>query len=68
MAKANLVERVGALKEQGLSFTKIGEMLNMSKDQVQKFHKRYAEGIPEDLLPAQRKGTKTPPFVGIDIA
>lgn len=68
MAKANLVERVGALKEQGLSFTKIGEMLNMSKDQVQKFHKRYAEGIPEDLVRANPKTTKTPPFVGIDIA
>jgi uncharacterized protein YprB with RNaseH-like and TPR domain len=68
MAKANLVERVGELKEQGLSFTQIGNQLNMSKDQVQKFHKRYAEGKPEDLLPPQRKATPTPKFVGIDIA
>ena len=57
MAKANLVDRVGEMKEQGLSFSKIGEMLNMSKDQVQKFHKRYVEGIPEDNLPARKSKT-----------
>ncbi len=68
MAKANLVERVGALKEQGLSFSRIGEMLNMSKDQVQKFHKRYVEEILEDTLPSNKKTTPTPKFVGIDIA
>ena len=68
MAKANLVERVGSMKEQGLSFTKIGEQLNMSKDQVQKFHKRYVESIPEDHLPARPSKNKTPDFVGIKIA
>jgi len=68
MAKANLVERVGALKEQGLSFSRIGEILNMSKDQVQKFHKRYVEEILEDTLPSNKPVSKTPKFVGIDIA
>ena len=68
MAKANLVEQVGSMKEQGLSFTKIGEQLNMSKDQVQKFHKRYVASIPDDFLPARVNKEKTPDFVGINIA
>jgi uncharacterized protein YprB with RNaseH-like and TPR domain len=68
MAKANLVERVGSLKEQGLSFAQIGDVLSLSKDQVQKYHKRYAATVPEDFLPGPKKGAPTPKFVGIDIA
>jgi uncharacterized protein YprB with RNaseH-like and TPR domain len=68
MAKANLVERVGSLKEQGLSFTKIGSMLNMSKDQVQKFHKRYVEESISDQRRPAVAPTKSPEFVGVDIA
>lgn len=68
MAKANLVERVGSLKEQGLSFTKIGSLLNMSKDQVQKFHKRYVEESLDDQRRPTVTSSKSPEFVGVDIA
>jgi len=38
---------IQALRDQGMSFAKIGEKLNLSKDEVQKKYKRYAPAVDD---------------------
>jgi uncharacterized protein YprB with RNaseH-like and TPR domain len=47
MANDGAIERIAVLKEKGLSFQEIATQLDISKDQAQKLHKRYAATHPE---------------------
>jgi len=46
MANDGSIERIGLLKEKGLSFKQIAEQLDITKDQAPKLHKRYAANHP----------------------
>ena len=39
MANDGSIERIGLLKEKGLSFKQIAEQLDITKDQAQKLHR-----------------------------
>jgi len=47
MANDGAIERIAVLKEKGLSFQEIAAQLDISKDQAQKLHKRYAATHPD---------------------